>query len=466
MTSIPVIVMGDHSGRYIQYIESTRGNVSVVRHVHELTEVLGIAHTGIARAVLLVSDFEDLTQSLVAQMQEAQLGVVLINDPGTTQPVSNVVVVSSLAEPQEVLEALERSIELPHGENSAPTSTEEAGTSKKPSDTSTSPFSTPPATSSFVEEGKIIAVWGPAGSPGRSTVASNLAAIFTQTQEKVCLIDADTYAPSISAQLGLLDDYSTLSQLCHLAERGQLDESKLLEVINTVKVMGKELDLATGITRADRWPEIRSVALEIVLNVARTIYDVVIVDCGFSLEADEEISFDGIAPRRNGATLAALEAADKIVVLGNADVVGTPRLIHAVNDLTSSPVIEIDKSRVHVWFNKVRSSAVGKSPTEHLVQSWQRFGPEVSLEGFLPFCPDDIDKAWLSGQTLIECASKAPITDELRAMSTKLLSEEKAVNELTGEQEVAVQRREHESLNSTKRTTSRFGSWRRRKDAS
>jgi len=35
-----------------------------------------------------------------------------------------------------------------------------------------------------------------------------------------------------------------------------------------------------------------------------------VVDCGFSLEQDEELSFDTAAPRRNGATLATLLAAD------------------------------------------------------------------------------------------------------------------------------------------------------------
>lgn len=466
MTSIPVIVMGDHSGRYIQYIESTRGDVSVVRHVHELTEVLGIAHTGIARAVLLVSGFEDLTQSLVAQMQEAQLGVVLISDPGIAPPVSNVSVISSLAEPQEVLEALARSIETSNGADLGDSIVYEEPSAPDNQQQNPSSDLSIERSANSSKNGQVIAVWGPAGAPGRSTVATNLAAIYTQTYEKVCLMDADTYAPSISAQLGLLDDYSTLSQLCHLAERGQLDEAKLTEVINTVKIMGKELDLATGITRADRWPEIRSVALEIVLNVARSIYDVIIVDCGFSVEADEEISFDGIAPRRNGATLCALESADQIIVLGNADVVGTPRLIHAVNDLISSPILEIDKNRLHVWFNKVRSHAVGKSPTEHLLQSWQRFGPEVSLEGFLPFSSEDIDKAWLSGQTLIECAAKAPIVDELRSMSEKLLSPEKVSGEKSLTQEIAVHRRDHQTAEPQGRATSLFSFWRPRKDAS
>ena len=53
----------------------------------------------------------------------------------------------------------------------------------------------------------------------------------------------------------------------------------------------------------------------------------VVVDCGFSLEADEEISFDTVAPRRNGATLAVLSDADLVLAVGSADPPGMERLV-------------------------------------------------------------------------------------------------------------------------------------------
>ena len=40
---------------------------------------------------------------------------------------------------------------------------------------------------------------------------------------------------------------------------------------------------------------------------------VTVVDCSFNVEDDEELSFDTAAPRRNGATLAVLEAADTVL---------------------------------------------------------------------------------------------------------------------------------------------------------
>jgi hypothetical protein len=50
------------------------------------------------------------------------------------------------------------------------------------------------------------------------------------------------------------------------------------------------------------------------------------VDCGFCIEVDEELSYDTAAPRRNGATVTALEQADLVVVVGSADPLGLARL--------------------------------------------------------------------------------------------------------------------------------------------
>ena len=47
--------------------------------------------------------------------------------------------------------------------------------------------------------------------------------------------------------------------------------------------------MLTGITRADRWTELRAAALALVLERAKEIADVSVVDTGFCLEADEEL---------------------------------------------------------------------------------------------------------------------------------------------------------------------------------
>ena len=50
---------------------------------------------------------------------------------------------------------------------------------------------------------RVIAVWGPHGAPGRSTVAIQLAVEVTRSGQTCALIDADTVAPSLALLLGL-----------------------------------------------------------------------------------------------------------------------------------------------------------------------------------------------------------------------------------------------------------------------
>ena len=53
---------------------------------------------------------------------------------------------------------------------------------------------------------RVIAVWGPAGSPGRSTLAVELAVELARGGRHIGLIDGDSHAPSLALALGLADE--------------------------------------------------------------------------------------------------------------------------------------------------------------------------------------------------------------------------------------------------------------------
>ena len=178
----------------------------------------------------------------------------------------------------------------------------------------------------LVGTGKIMAVWGPAGSPGRTLVAVNIAGELAAEGKSVLLVDADSYGASVAAVLGLLDEAAGLAQACRLADQGLLDREALLRVAMPVAATAGTFRVLTGITRADRWTELRAAALTLVLERAREVADVVVVDTGFCLEADEELSFDTMAPRRNAATLRSLEMADTVFAVGSADSSACPGL--------------------------------------------------------------------------------------------------------------------------------------------
>lgn len=245
-----------------------------------------------------------------------------------------------------------------------------------------------------------VAVWGPTGSPGRTTLAINLAAEWAAQGFRVLVVDADSYGASVAATLGLLDESASFAQACRVADQGLLTTAELERISSVVVFDGGTFALLTGLTRSERWPELRAAAVERVLQTAQKMVDVVVIDCGFCLESDEELSYDSVAPRRNGATLSALAQADVIFAIGNSDAIGVPRLIRALAELPEVCA----GATIEVVLNKVRKKAAGTAPQKALEQAWERFGPGIPITHFLPWDADVLDRALLEGRLLSEVA--------------------------------------------------------------
>lgn len=247
--------------------------------------------------------------------------------------------------------------------------------------------------------GRLIAVWGPAGSPGRSTVALGLAAELAARRVPTLLIDADVYGGALAQMLAVLDEVSGLLAAARLANTGSLD---LAALHSQIREVNSHLRVLTGLPRADRWPQLRPAALSQVLHVARQMAPTVIVDCGFCLEQDEELSFDTAAPRRNGATLLILEQADQIVTVGAADPLGLSRLARGVLDLREvAPAGDIT-----IAINRVRSG-LGWTHDE-IGETVHRFTGLWPV-GYLPEDRAAVDKTWLGGRSLVETAPDSPL---------------------------------------------------------
>ncbi|AIY01290.1 hypothetical protein ART_1691 [Arthrobacter sp. PAMC 25486] len=263
------------------------------------------------------------------------------------------------------------------------------------------------------QPGTLVAVWGPIGSPGRTTLAMNLAGEQAAAGCKVMLIDADSYGASIAASLGLLDEAASFAQACRFADQGGLTPARLAKTATQLVFKGGTFSLLTGLTRADRWPELRAAAVERVLKAAQDVAELVIVDCGFALENDEELSYDTVAPRRNAATLQVLAQADLVFAVGSGDPIGIPRLIRGLDELAQL----FPAAEVAVVVNKVRRKAVGAAPEKSLAQAWERFGPLRAISHFLPWEPELTDKALLEGRLLLELAPDAPLRRAISGIS-------------------------------------------------
>ncbi|MFP5311836.1 MAG: CpaE family protein, partial [Actinomycetes bacterium] len=380
--SIPVVTVGQSREDLVGGLERLHGPVTVVRRCAELPELLAACQSGLARAAVVAEGSEGLTASLVDRLGAVGVAVIaLTDDAGEAARLRKIGVASALAGVGSA-ELSDRIADAVAQLTGAVRATSLSGTADPGATLATDAMEAGPD-GDEPGSGKLIVVWGPAGSPGRTTVAVNMAGEMAADGRDVLLVDADTYGASVAAVLGLLDESAGLAQACRLADQGLLDADALRKVAATVATTAGRFRVLTGITRADRWTEVRAAALSLVLERARQIADVVVVDTGFCLEADEELSFDTMAPRRNAATLRPLELADTVYAIGAADPIGVPRMVRGLSELEAA----VPQASPTVILNKVRAASVGRSPERQLRDAWTRYGPAAELTAFLPYDP-------------------------------------------------------------------------------
>lgn len=236
----------------------------------------------------------------------------------------------------------------------------------------------------------VAAVWGPAGAPGRSVVALSIAAATAAAGTDTVLVDADTYGGALGQLLGVLDDVSGLAAACRAANNGRAQE-----VVEQLLDIAPGLRLLSGLPRGDMWTQVRPGALDVVLAQLRAAADLVVVDCGPSLEAGQGPS------GRNQATLQVLEQADSVVVVGRPDPVGLSRLVRGLHDLAGL----LPQMPPIVVLNQMRSS-LGWSEREVGATVSRLTGHEPFT--FLPFDQSGLDLAAMRGLSPRETARSSP----------------------------------------------------------
>ncbi|MEX1908284.1 hypothetical protein L6241_08235 [Janibacter sp. Y6] len=263
--------------------------------------------------------------------------------------------------------------------------------------------------------GRVVAVWGPTGAPGRTTVAVGVASEAAALGVPTVLLDLDTYGASVAQALSMLDESPGIAAAARASELGTLD---LVSLARLAPEVAPGLRVVSGVVSPQRWPELRASAVEQVLELARGLAPLVVLDLGFCVEEDEELSYDTAAPRRNATTLTALAVADDLLVVGAGDPVGLQRLVRAVQSLASVP-----SPQPRTVVNRVRAAAVGPDPQRRISESLERFAGLTGLV-FVPDDPAATDAAMLAGATLAESAPSSPVRLALRALAADLLDVE------------------------------------------
>lgn len=400
--NLPVLTCAEGAvweAAWVTAFEKGARGVRIVRRCVDVVDLLAVAAAGQGRVALIAAGLRRLDADAVDRLIAANVvpvGVVRRGDAAgeerlralgithvvpddadpvivasvLTEAVSSAVATATPARPSRVFGDPSTSMAIPPGQAPAPDH-------EQPS-----------------RRGSVVAVWGPTGAPGRTTVAVTLADELGRLGASSLLVDADVYGATIAAALGLLDESPGLAAACRQAGNSRLDAAGLAALCWQ---LGPRLRVLTGIPLAQRWPELRPPAVTAVLDAARGLADFTVVDCGFSLETDEELSYDTLAPRRNGATLAVLDAADVVIAIGAADPIGMQRLVRGLGELRDAEVA----APVWVVLNKVRRGVVPGDPSAELVAALERFAGR-SPAALLPMDQEAVDTALATGRMLGE----------------------------------------------------------------
>lgn len=416
---------------------SRSAHVHVARRCADVGELLGVAAAGLGRVAVVSSDLRALDRAVLDALATHGLVVLGVHPPGdevgartlrrwgclavlpadTPTPALDEAIDGLLRDPSGGGTALPALLDVAGREGAGPASRPRADRqeSEGAGDGAVPAY---PGLDEEIEEllrdqeepgpeapqpgertGEVVVVWGPTGSPGRTTLAVNLAAELADPLHPVLLVDVDTYGASVGQHLAVLDEVPGIAAATRAADQGTLDRATLARLAPEVR---PGLRVLTGLPRADRWPELRDVALSDVLERCRELARWTVVDVAACLEQDEELSFDTLAPRRNGATLTALDAADTVVVVGAGDPVGLQRLVRGLDLLG-----ERSEAPWVVVVNRLRPGPVGPDPATRIADALERFAG-VTPSATVPDDPESVDVALLHGRALREVRPGSP----------------------------------------------------------
>lgn len=394
--SISVVLLGEQESM-VRQIESYQGELIVTRVCSEIAEAVAACLTAGAE-VLLIADAQQvpLMEQVDELLSQGTAVVYLLDGSAAISPMPEVLQLPAdiaMSDLEQRITATVRSLKLPEG-------------SSEKEDRETADLEPR-------DKGRIVSFWSAPGSPGRSTVALNFAVEAAAAGRSVVLLDADTYAASISIQLGLMDESASVAQICRIMDSGSADISRLNAACSLVQVGDTTIRVGTGIPRSSRWPEVRPSALRRATLAFKDHYDLVVLDVAPHIALDEQLSFDTQAPQRNAVTVEMLGCSDDIFMVVQSDSVGIPRALRAIDELEESHADLQPK----IIFNRVSVSRSGRSPKRRLIEAWDRFGPMHDVVGFLPNDSAVCSASVLAGSPLLEIAPRSSLRMEIRSLA-------------------------------------------------
>lgn len=364
-------------GAVVEKLAAAGPGVVLLRRCLDVTELLAAATTGTARVAVVSPHLSGLDADAVAQLGRHGTGVLAIS--GGREPeharLRRVGVATVLPAVDESFVAALRELAVA-SDRPRPDHVEEL----------------PAAVQEQSCPGKAVAVWGPHGAPGRTTVAVGVAAALAKRGVSTFLLDTDPYGGAVAQHLGITDEVSGLLAAARAANAGLLDARRLAGFARQVD---PRLRVLTGLPRPDRWREIRPTGAEELVARAATVEPVVVVDAGPGLEAGDDPSVS-----RDALVTATVTAADVVVAVAAADPVGLARAARALVDLSEVR----PGGAAYVVVNRWRTGlGWSRDEVEDLVH---RLAPTAGVV-LLPEDRAGADRALMAGRAPTECRESA-----------------------------------------------------------
>jgi pilus assembly protein CpaE len=177
----------------------------------------------------------------------------------------------------------------------------------------------------------LIAVLGPKGGVGKTTVSTNLATTLAAGGLRVLLVDLDLQFGDVGLVLGVAPD-RTIHDL--VTSQGRLDGESLAGFIGRT---ADGVDVLLAPARPDQAESVTDERLAEVLDVATREYDAVVVDT---------------PPAFTSATITAIDRAQHLVMIGSLDL---PGLKNMKVGLETLDLMGVDRGRVLTVLNRANS---------------------------------------------------------------------------------------------------------------
>ena len=270
----------------------------------------------------------------------------------------------------------------------------------------------------LASDSRIVAVWGPVGSTGKSTIAASLASALAASgpmgkklEPTVALVDLDVFGPS-QATLHALPEVTAgvLGSARLLRQERYTDQEH-----ERLTVHREGYDLLTGITALERWTELDEYSVKLLLHELAGRYESVVVDVSGRLDSHEVDPESGM--HRHQAAQTVLTMADLILCVASADPISLARLPKTLHLVKSSC-----PGRLWVVINRMRDSAIGPNAQKQLVEFLNSTG--VAIDGMV-FVDDDsaaCDLALLQGLSVAEVRPRSGFAKAVRAISSQINS--------------------------------------------